>query len=209
MKKLVIVLVAVCGLAAVGTASAEELGDRNSVAITGTASAQLATAPGGWSSAVTTISPRVAWFFADGVSLSIGPRYSHIRFAADETHEQTVDRFGGDLRIGGLVDLSEHVSLWPQAGFYLDTAKSTLSGVGWIGGSVTGPATPYSVSNDGVIYGASAEVPVVLKLSKHTFATLSFVTANYETAKPAEAPATHTASFTVNPGFGFGIGGWL
>jgi hypothetical protein len=209
MKKLVIVLVATCGLAVVGDASARELGDRDTIAITGGAVVQSGSSPGSENTLIL-FSPNVHWFFADGLSLSVGADYVHSKSFYNGTMTEISDGVGGDLRFGGLVDLNDYVSLWPAVRFNLGTRKSTMSGIAYTqaaDGSTT--STPYSYDSTQTYYGITAEVPIIVKLSKHTFASLSFASAGYQKNSGSEGQKGHVANFGVNAGVGLGIGGWF
>jgi hypothetical protein len=209
MKKLVVVLVAVCGLAVVGNASAEELGDRNTVAIMGGGLVQVQSAPNGTESTVVLGSARVAWFFADGISVFIGPDFAHSKWESDPHSQQTGHSVGGAVGIGGLVDLSERVSLWPQVEFSFSAEKSSMSGVSYtMAADGSQIANPYSYDNDSTSYGVSARVPVLLKLSKHTFASISFASAQYM-KRTGNGMTSHSAGLALNAGVGIGIGGWF
>lgn len=208
MKKLVIVLVAVSGLAVVGNASAAEMGDRGTIALSGGgAIAVQSSSDSNNSSSFAVFTPKVAWFLADGVALSIGPRFMRSRVAYGDEQSQECTWYGGEVRLGGLIDLSDRVSLWPQIGIYADVGKSDYHGWASDAGSTT--RVPYRLLNDTTAYGASAEIPIVLRLTKHTFATLSFLMADVSKATNSAGPNSKSVFIGLNPQAGVGFGGWF
>lgn len=208
MKKLVIVLVAVGGLAVVGNASAKELGDRNTIAVTGGAFVQAQSAAPNSENTFIAANARIHWFFADGLSLFVGSQYGHQKSKYDEASSQSSHTVGGEVGVSGLVDLTEHVSLWPQLAFGVSLEKGSVSGVSYStaadGSSV---ATPYGYDSSSTTYHATAQVPIIVKITKHTFASISFATLNY--AKRTGDASGRSFNLSLDAGAGIGIGGWF